>query len=119
MLKHEYHKGNNCGSHSQCLRSNGTQKWSPTLKLQLGWAETFSWTSRSRVLNQARGSVRWKETEASKVFTYQGLTTYTDVDTSWTIMSTTYNHVRHKKRMIEVGMEKLILEELVNQEQLE
>ena len=37
-----------------------------------------------RVVEQ---SVRWKEMEAYKVFTYQGLMTCTDVDTSWTMMS--------------------------------
>ena len=57
--------------------------------------------------------------EASKVFTYQGLTTCTDVDTSWTIMSSAYNHVRHKKGVIEQGMEKFIREEVDYQEQLE
>jgi hypothetical protein len=37
-------------------------------------------------------SVMWKETAASKIFTYQGLTTCTEVDKSWTIMSSVYNH---------------------------
>jgi hypothetical protein len=69
-----------------------------------------------RVVEQ---SVRWKEMEASKVFTYQGPTTCTDVDTSWTIMSSAYNHVRHKKGVIEQGMEKFIREEVDYQEQLE
>jgi hypothetical protein len=32
-------------------------------------------------------SVLWKEKETFKVFTYQGLTTCTEVDRSWTIMS--------------------------------
>ena len=32
-------------------------------------------------------SVMWKEKEASNAFTYQGLTTCTEVDRSWTIMS--------------------------------
>jgi hypothetical protein len=50
--------------------------------------------------------------EASKVFTYQGLTTCTDVDTSWTIMSIAHNHVRHKKGLIEQGMERFIREEV-------
>ena len=39
-------------------------------------------------------SVMWKETAASKIFFYQGLTTCTEVDKSWTIMSSTYNHLR-------------------------
>jgi len=63
--------------------------------------------------------VRWNETEASKVLTYQGLTTCTDVDTSWTIMNNTYHHVKHKKGVIEQGMEKFIWEEVDHQEQLE
>ena len=39
-------------------------------------------------------SVRWKETAASKIFTYQGSTTCTEVDKSWTIMSSAYSHLR-------------------------
>jgi hypothetical protein len=69
-----------------------------------------------RVVEQ---SVRWKEMEAYKVFTYQGLMTCTDVDTSWTIKSSAYNHVRHKKGVIEQGMKKFIREEVDYQEQLE
>ena len=42
-------------------------------------------------------SVLWKERGASNVFTYQGLTTCTEVDRSWTIMSSAYNHVRSKR----------------------
>jgi hypothetical protein len=42
-------------------------------------------------------SVLWKEKEATKVFTYQGLTTCTEVDRSWTIISSAYNHVRSKR----------------------
>ena len=38
--------------------------------------------------------VMWKEIAVSKVFTYQGLTTCTEVDKSWTIMSSVYNHLR-------------------------
>ena len=40
--------------------------------------------------------VLWKEKEASKVFTYQGLTTCTEVDRSWAVTSSTYNHLRNK-----------------------
>jgi hypothetical protein len=68
-----------------------------------------------RVVEQ---SVRWNEMESSKVFTYEGLTTSTDVDTSWTTMSSAYNHVRHKKGVIEQGMEKFIREEVEYQDQL-
>ena len=42
-------------------------------------------------------SVMWKEKEASNAFTYQGLTTCTEVDRSWRIMSSAYNHVRGKR----------------------
>jgi hypothetical protein len=41
------------------------------------------------------GTVEGKE--AFKIFTYQGLTTCTEVDRSWTIMSSAYNHVRSKR----------------------
>ena len=40
-------------------------------------------------------SVLWKEKEASKVFTYQGLTKCTEVYMSWMTMSSTYKHVRN------------------------
>jgi hypothetical protein len=36
-------------------------------------------------------SVMWKETAASKIFTYQGLTTCTEVEKSWTVMNSVYN----------------------------
>jgi hypothetical protein len=35
-------------------------------------------------------SIMWKEKTHSKIFTYQGFTTCTEVDKSWTIMSSTY-----------------------------
>jgi hypothetical protein len=38
--------------------------------------------------------VEHSEMAASKIFTYQGLTTCTEVDKSWTIMSSVYNHLR-------------------------
>jgi hypothetical protein len=41
-------------------------------------------------------SILWKEKEASKVFTYRGLTTCTEVDKSWTIMSSADKHVRSR-----------------------
>ncbi len=44
-----------------------------------------------RVVEQ---SIMWRETEISKVFTYQGLTTCTELDKRWTIMSSIYNHLR-------------------------
>jgi len=39
-------------------------------------------------------SIMWRETETAKVFTYQGLTTCTELDKNWTIMSSIYNHLR-------------------------
>ena len=39
-------------------------------------------------------SIMWKETAASKIFTYQGLTTCTELDKSWTIMSSVHDHLR-------------------------
>jgi len=44
-----------------------------------------------RVVEQ---SIMWRETETSKVFTYQGLMTCTELDKSWTVMSSIYNHLR-------------------------
>ena len=42
-------------------------------------------------------SIMWKETAASKIFTYQGLTTCTEVENGWTVMSSVYNHLRQGK----------------------
>ncbi len=64
-------------------------------------------------------SVLWKEKEASKVFTYQGLTTCTEVYRSWMIMSSTYKHVRNMTGWNERGMEMLIRDEIEHQERLE
>ena len=54
-----------------------------------------------------------------KVFTYQGLTTCTEVDRSWTIMSSAYNHVRSKRGEDERSMAMFIREEVEHQERLE
>jgi hypothetical protein len=64
-------------------------------------------------------SVLWKEKEASKVFIYQGLTTCTEVDKSWTIMSSAYNLVRSKRGDDERSMAMFIREEVEHQERLE
>jgi hypothetical protein len=57
-------------------------------------------------------SVLWKEKEASKVFTYQGLTTCTEDDRSWTITSSAYNHVRSKRGEDERSMAMFIRKEV-------
>ena len=65
-------------------------------------------------------SVLWKENEASKVFTYQGLTTCTEVNKSWTTMSGAYNHVRSKRGKDERSMAMFIRwKEVEHQELLE
>jgi hypothetical protein len=64
-------------------------------------------------------SVLWKEKEASKVFTYQGLTTCTEVDRSWTIMSSAYNHVRSTRGKDELSMARFIRDEVEHQDRLE
>ena len=64
-------------------------------------------------------SVMWKETAASKIFTYQGLTTCTEVDKSWTIMSSVYNHLRQGREKSNSGLGTLIRAEVEHQERLE
>jgi hypothetical protein len=64
-------------------------------------------------------SVLWKEKEASKTFTYQGLTTCTQLDRSWTIMSSTYNYLRKERGENERGVEILIRKEVEYQARLE
>ena len=64
-------------------------------------------------------SVMWKETAASKIFTYQGLTTCTEVDRSWTIMSNVYNHLRQGREKSNSGLGTLIRAEVEHQERFE
>jgi hypothetical protein len=61
----------------------------------------------------------WKEMAASKIFTYQGLTTCTEVDKSWTIMSSVYNHLRQGRETSNSWLGMLIRAELEHQERLE
>jgi hypothetical protein len=64
-------------------------------------------------------SIMWKEKTSSKIFTYQGLTTCTEVDKSWTIMSSTCNRLRPKRGENKSGLGTLIREEVGHQERLE
>ena len=60
--------------------------------------------------------VRWKETTASKIFTYQGSTTCTEVDQSWTIMSSAYSHLRQGGKKDASELKTLIRAEVEQQE---
>ena len=64
-------------------------------------------------------SVMWKETAASKIFTYQGLTTRTEVENGWTVMSSVYNHLRQGKERSTSELSVLIRTEGEQQERLE
>jgi hypothetical protein len=64
-------------------------------------------------------SVMWKETAASKIFTYQGSTTCTEVDKSWTIMSSVYSHLRQGGGKDTSELKTLIRAEVEQQERLE
>ena len=64
-------------------------------------------------------SVMWKETAASKIFTYQGSTTCTEVDKSWTIMRSVYNHLRQGGEKNTSELKTLIRAEVEQQERLE
>ena len=64
-------------------------------------------------------SVMWKETAASKIFTYQGLTTCTEVENGWTIMSSVYNHLRQGKERSTSELSAFIRKEGEQQERLE
>jgi hypothetical protein len=64
-------------------------------------------------------SVMWKETAASKIFTYQGLTTCTEVENGWTVMSSVYNHLRQGKERSTSELSALIRKEGEQQERLE
>jgi hypothetical protein len=64
-------------------------------------------------------SVMWKETAASKIFTYQGSTTCTEVDKSWTIMSIVYSHLRQGGGKGTSELKTLIRAEVEQQERLE
>jgi hypothetical protein len=64
-------------------------------------------------------SVMWKETVASKIFTYQGLTTCTEVENGWTVMSSVCNHLRQGKERSTSELRSLIRKEGEQQEPLE
>ena len=64
-------------------------------------------------------SIMWRETETAKVFTYQGLTTCTELDKSWTIMSSTYNHLRQGRDKGIDELKAFIRAEVELQERLE
>ena len=64
-------------------------------------------------------SVMWKETAASKIFTYQGLTTCTEVENGWTVMSSVYNHLLQGKERSTSELRQLIQKEGEQQERLE
>jgi hypothetical protein len=63
-------------------------------------------------------SVRWKETAASKIFTYQGSTTCTEIDKSWTIMSSAHSHLRQGGEKNASELKTLIRAEVEQQERL-
>jgi len=64
-------------------------------------------------------SILWKEKTASKISTYQGLTTCTEVDKSWTIMSAAYNHLSRKREATTSGLGTFIQEEVEHLDRLE
>ena len=65
------------------------------------------------LLRFVQHSVMWKEMAASKIFTYQGLTTCTEVDQSWMIMSSVYSHLRQGRETSNSGLGTLIRAEVV------
>ena len=60
----------------------------------------------------------WKEAAASKIFNYQGLTICTELDKSWTIMSSVYNHLWQRKDKGTSELRTLIQAEEQQQERL-
>jgi hypothetical protein len=64
-------------------------------------------------------AIVWKETKVSKIFTYQGLTICTELDKSWTIMSSVYNHLRQGRDKSTSELRMLIRAEIEQQERLE
>ena len=69
-----------------------------------------------RVVEQ---SIMWRETETAKIFTYQGLTTCTELDRSWTVMSSIYNHLRQGRDKSISELKLFIRAEVELQERLE
>ena len=59
------------------------------------------------------------KTAASKIFTYQGSTTCMEVDKSWTIMSSVYNHLRQGRDKSTSELKTFIRAEVELQERLE
>jgi hypothetical protein len=69
-----------------------------------------------RVVEQ---SIMWRETETVEVFTCQGLTTCTELDKSWTVMSSIYNHLRQGRDKNISELKFFIRAEVELQERLE
>ena len=64
-------------------------------------------------------SIMWKEAAASKIFTYQGLTTCTELDKSWTIMGSAYNDLRQERNRSASDLRTFIRAEVDQQDRLE
>ena len=67
----------------------------------------------------AESSFLWRQSEESPVFTYQGLTTNTSINSPWTIMSGIWRHLRCKRQQQEADVASFIAKECARQEQLE
>ena len=64
-------------------------------------------------------SIMWKEAAASKIFTYQGFSTCTELDKSWTIMGSAYNHLRQERNRSTSELQTFIRAEVDQQDRLE
>ena len=64
-------------------------------------------------------SLIWKASAQAEVYTYQGLTTCTNLEDSWTIMSGTWNHLNKRWNGLQASLPHYIREERLYQEGIE
>ena len=64
-------------------------------------------------------SIRWQTKQNSSIFTLQGLTTCSDINHGWTIMSGTWNHFRQRKGGTEEDLMSFIEKEVEYQGKIE
>ena len=104
----------------QCVNNRRARRPKAAHKRRLAAGDTSSATLIERdpeVIPDVDIAAHAGKDEASNVLTYPGLTTCTEVDKSWTIMSSAYNHVRSKRGKDERSMAMFIRKEVEHPEE--
>ena len=75
--------------------------------------------SKTGYVSVTAKSIRWQTRRSSSIFTFQGLTTCSDVNYGWTIMSGTWNHLRQRNCGTEEEVMRFIKKEVEYQGKIE